>query len=1228
MDIKKVSILTMSLLCTSMVHQRLITVSAQEESPIKTISPEEVNEVNDYKEDETTANVKVEKAGIESADSVINREEDAGNFSEVEGETAINEMLESSAEEIGDDQAEKKSVDADKVNPESRVMTSEEAGISNETQGGSPTEEVEENEKSITIADVEEAISQAVFAKVNELRVKNGLNPLQEDSRLKEAAKKLVKEKPIGQDFIAEHGDTHALDTETANQAGYNSDFVPANHLYTEVRSEEIEKLGLEGMAARFVNKWFLDQSNPDLAHRRQMLIKEWDHTGVGVLLNPKTLIGEFKQSYIKSKFGDTITSETKLNLYDGFEIHVSQLFGNLKKQGQYTETEKPLSLADYSEYISGQIGQEEFNPQNGSYVTLSQRQAQAEIRRQEKINQDKQVSDNQTDPFVLVSDYTEEELLSHLNAIRSEVSEDLSGSELEERVISRLSDQFDQTNFADRKIMEIYHNDTKLGNWKLIQEGTQLSLSPYQADSHALTILDKEFSANKANIFQTEEEAVAFAKKKIKGHEENYYFTIVKMRDGNYSAWFPEKSILTNKEKFVIEHTYLFEEDMDNLIFDLKTIFKDINVEKISFVNEFATEILGKKIYSYRLLINDSTPMKESNETSLNIPERYFGKGLLLEHNGKAKIQDDLREISDYLNVPYAEVKDLPYDRKYLGGIISPVEPFYEGMTYFGFLTESYYIFKNYDVYYSDTEVMKDPPANIPDNLAVKNGYINGSGYHYYFTYPKWIEEKIYYSEEEIKEAIKRLPRGYSYSIHEVHPEDSMNKDEIEGYEIDVWGVQDINIPTIIERPDKVNAYGFNSLDEIKKDVLKYIVSDRRQTYRYDIFKLGNVYTVSYHNKLRDVKENENYFTSFDQAKTSAEKHIKNNPEKFYDIFKVDETYVVRYGENRLDTRWTPDSIHFTSIEEAEKFAAYVSMQVRSYDYDINPDRNGFYKLKTNSILFFDDQDGLYLIPEYIASGNSGILGDNYLTSSHNLTDIYHQFRVNIEVPTIDEPADGLGQLNSDDHFTPIQKPSQAGNKVKLPLTPKAPSSNSDINQGVSEGISPQWQDIVPTVYAEDYSTVNSTDTLQNVLQRIWLVLQGQAKKEVKEGRITDLFEVLENLAETIYQQFDLLFRIEFIFEDEAEKELKELAQVEVILFDGQEVDKLYRFDEDKQEVKETLDFKVEERPLNTLSEEQQLALTGYVTGNSVRILTFEIKEEGSFAVEFKDLNQDEDNE
>ena len=1140
-------LMALSILLTSGIHQRLSQVQAQEiASPIATsqnLSSSVTNESLTSPSSDaintdvlTQADLQNQTTTSETAPSSSTDAVEQALPSETITETNLPSQPElGSVQTSATNQATNSATQSSSIVPPTTSATTQQAPSTQPLQ----------------LKDVEAEIANAIIQRVNDLRVLNGLNKLEKNQSLEEAANTLVNQHPISEDFIAKNGGVHNLDTTTAKEAGFQSDYVPANHLYTEYTLENLQNLDLKTLASDFVNKWYLDLADTQKLHRQQMLTKDWTQTGVGVDILPKVMVGDYSNEYLKSKFGDTVATKTIVELLDGFQIHVTQYFGNQDKSATNSTVglNQSVSLENYESFIKNQVGKEELNPNTGIKVLLDSQTANQEIALQSKINQTHgtELQDLINKPLEIAGPFSEETLMAHLKLTREPLNEGSLTEQLKSQILEKL--QQDQSG-TDIKVVELTKNQSTLSQWKLVNQNGQKDLIPLSTNQSQTRPADKQFSMTPSNIFNSRDEAIQYGQQML-ADKPNYYFSLAKMADGKYSVWFTEKMVLRQDTKYILEHEALYKRYAEDLIQDLAKMYVDFTAEVYvrpdqRSAQDYDRDGIVDTLYGIR--INPSTP---TQDLGLSLPETDAWMSLY-KPLGKGE-QDMVFEEADGLVSTHTLSVSLPWDAKYV--------PLYYSE---GSMASNYYSNGIIEQHFINQDILNNPYYKSYE-LAKQAANSSGLTSNY---------------------KIIRMPLGYTYI--------NTNK-------------QNTNIP------ERTNVYLATNPNTLANSIDNYA---NYYKLRYDIFELGGLYMATLYPESMPNPANESYFDDKDKAIIAAQEYLSSHPDTYYDIFRVDDKYIVRYANNRLETRWVPDAMFFQNDSEADQFANFISKQVRTYDYEVVPDRYGFYKIKTNCIVYFDDQDGLLLIPQYLSSGNSGILGQDTGYGTQ-LADVYAKFRRqavgNTDPQPTPGPIDDLNLWNEDGAGS-----DNAWNY--LPNTPIVSAvENIQTNSPVVGASQAQAAILQNLGLSMTGLSSNQADQQDLMMRRIRLVMKESNLNQWINFLLTNLFAPDQTSHDHLKEAFDLLYQLEVLFKDSTQTEFAEPVPVEVVLFQGEEVDQVVEMNPSTNEELGTIGFQVEERPLNQVLEDfpqLEKELSGY---DKVQVLTFQLKQANNFAVKFK---------
>ena len=232
-------------------------------------------------------------------------------------------------------------------------------------------------------------------------------------------------------------------------------------------------------------------------------------------------------------------------------------------------------------------------------------------------------------------------------------------------------------------------------------------------------------------------------------------------------------------------------------------------------------------------------------------------------------------------------------------------------------------------------------------------------------------------------------------------------------------------------------------------------------------------------------------------------------------------------------------------------------------------------------------------IIDEPVHVGNS--LGDNFSASKHNLSEI--------------------------SQFSTENSASKPPTMISSPaLTIEIISVNE-----VSE-ISQEPNPLVTPVHAEDQgpSTKVSYRKIANqskmkTSSRVALKISDQSLEQMINILIEDLFDSQNPLDPEIQNHFDLFYHFDVMFKELSHDDLAEPMVVQVLLYDGEEVEDVVRYDIEEHEDIESIDFDVEEVSIEKLSED----FAGYdkakIKGDTARILVYKITQSGDYGICFK---------
>lgn len=1213
MNRKTRRLLALTIILSTGIHQRLAYVKAQEvENLIQT------SEVSSSIQSMKDSGSLIDATDLEKATDQI---ELLGEETEVESdvEQPLTEKLESTSSE--------------------KNQSDESNSIQDEPKTDTISKPKEVISTSIQMSDIQKGISEAIIQRVNDLRTLNNLKPLTSSVKLEEAANILVAKKPISKEFLEQNNwDAHNQDRDVAKAVKYKSAFVPANHLYTEFILKDLNDLDLKKFASNFVNKWYLDLADSSHRHRNQMLGEKWIETGVGVWIQPKVMVGDYRNEYIKSKFGDTLSSKTMVELLDGYDIFVTQYFGSgdLSEEKNTPEDMTPsnskktnkesVSLENYTEYVLSQIGLGEFNPQTKNYVELTEDMAYKEIKRQEKINNKYAIdySGYVDSEIKLDGKFSPENIIKELTYFRDIITTNILPENISEQIMNKISKD---DSGIEINVIEVLKEDRIFNNYKISKDSNNFSkLIPYSPVKMLSGEIDKDYSIIKENLFNDLQKAIDYGNEII-ANLKDYYFSIAQMKDGQYSVWFTKKMIMREDTKAIIDHTK--NDPFEDFLFDLQQIYIGIEkrlTEKSNDSQPVINEIPDNKQPASNLNTPVTTYANTQANDMITLPKAETARpfaSVVIDTRGsyvidlnssvfsdntpvlksihpiKILVDDTLelinldvekdtfvRELSDMLSGVTYEYIAVPWNSKYLKQFDKNNDGWVAFNRYVDFGNETI----NYSNTYQEAEKKGASIAKSGEKVLVSR---TAQGY-YFIVVPEEVYSSNFNTIDDLKIGYKTLGDTKQFNVNP--------SPELGGYTIEITRPRLSNEPLWAEE-DKQNVYIYNSLDELKTDLSLY-ASHFGQ--RYDIYELGGKYAVAFEALATQNPDNEKVFKSIEMAQNKAKEFLAKNPGYFYDIFQVDDVFVVRYGESRLETRWNPDAFYFRNKQDADHFAQFVASQVRSYEYSIVPDRNGYYKIDTEKIIFHDDQDGLVLLAAYLASGNSGILGQDSVHDSYQ--DIYEDLRrKNLVVinPSLDdfdiwyEPT----TLDFDWTYVPTvyaEDKSQTTDTLGQTLTPISAQNEITRNLGL-------------------LGTVAQTAPQDAMMKRIRLVLTDVNLSQWINYVLVNLFGEDQTGYEAFKEKYDLFYQLEVLFKDSTQETFAEPLKVELVLLPGEEVDTVIEHDITTLEEKGTIGFQVEERTLDQVLADfpdMHNALTGQ---EKVKVLTFELKQASNFAIKLK---------
>lgn len=1173
----------MSVLLSTSLHHHLSQVSAQEANAAngnliypETVSTEIVSNNTESNAEEIIPQSSETK--LISEETISHNETELSKLDQTESDGS--DLAES--EQTGPDEASEENLsnlDANNTEAISVTQSSEAGKTSNEDVS-----------QEINLEDVQRELANAVIFKVNQLRQLNGLDPLEVNPQLQVAADTLVEKQPISKEFIDTYGSSHRLDTQIAQESGYHSNFIPANHLFAEYSLEDLKASNLLQLASDFVNKWYLDLATPDLAHRKQMLTRQWVDTAVGVKIIPKIMLGEYKNEFVTSKFGDVVYEKNKFNLIHGFEIHLTQFFGNSVPQNSYTAVNDSLSLATYLDYIQAHIGEEELNPNTGSYEKLTNFKASNEINRQKRINQlnqDKYSAISDAD-FDLDGNYSEEELWQELLANQKIYDNQVVYQDLKDKIIDKILTHQKKDQL---QVLEVFMNDQSQGQWRVSRTNTGYDLMSLNADYLQPSIQDEQFSRQTANIFADRNAAISYGKYVILKHPD-YYFSLAEMNDGQFSVWFSKKMTLREDTWAAIENSYLTEEEARNLIYDLEQMYEGFVAEAVLRNKDELYDWLIERNILYTIKISPETPFIKIGD---NFKPNEYKSGLFWI--GKAG-GEEIREEIDLILRKDIEMVNIPWDSKYLhqNVFINGLIPFYK------YPGDQLYLLPSFK---TENEAREAGQKGLQAGQTL-HIYEDRHNQFVYYYLPDNFEQNHFTNMKDLMDYYQTLPDNLLYQI---------GIDESNNYKIYFSGIKTEEDQNLATR-SRTNVYVFEDLDQLHQDISRYI---DRKDQRYDIYKIGDLYAVTFQALEINASDGERAFNSLESAKEAAKKYVQAHPNFYYDIFKVDDVYVIKYGENRLETRWTPDGMFFNTQVDAQTMAKHVESLVKLYEYEIVPDHLGFYRIRTNKIVYFDDQDGLLLVPEYNSSGNSGLLGQDAPMTLETLTNIYKlkgldNLWYNENLPDRSQPDIDLPNENPwPDIDYPTDQPI-AQPDWNLPVQPENPNINKDL-------LTP------PTVYAEDQNTALRTGSNLQYFAQInqnglgqKLDFNQRIRLKVNDAFLQEIVNYLLQFMQDLSSPNLLFYQIDFIFTQPNQVDLSQPVTVEMVLLQGEEVEQVQQWDRNNQLVNDEIPFRIEERKVSDIEKDFPNWAEAVEGQETVKVLVFEITSAGNYSIQLSD--------
>ncbi|MGX7107741.1 CAP domain-containing protein [Hutsoniella sourekii] len=1102
-------------------------------------------------------------------------------------------------------------------------------GSDNSTVGVTSPSTSQEN-KSITLEELETELGVAVKDSVNELRRLNNLPSLEIDDSLQVAAKKLVNKEPTSPAFIKEYKNPHALDGKLAREENFkqldvnNQEILAsANHLKTSVKTIDLKNKSFRQLADDLVNRWFLDISDPMFSHRKQLLVKDWNLTGIGLKLTPTTLIGDYHNDGLKDDQGHTIRQIMDLDLYDGFDIHLTQYYGSDQK---ISSTEGPIygtTLASFRDFVKAQVGQSETNPVTNQEVEFKEEQAKIILDGLSEYLNDKNDNKFNSQPK---GQYSWQELARALRDYHFPDNNDY----LNESLKAEIHRLFVKENGEDHDFqpgsfneLTIKRNDQKALKFLVSYEQDKFNYIEIPLESTG--DINDQFARVRQNVFKDKDSAELYGRAivSIQGSDD-YYYDIFPTNHSNqtlYTVWFSKKRDLDETSKEYIERWLI-----NPFIYGVTS--EEDRQRFNQYRNHLLNKIRGLKYeedVNGHIRILEGTPLIKEN----------------LDYNWHSDSGRDKFISKD--GSSHAPYRDLAYTTPFLGEGPSYLIDVYKRENtpnLYGEknlaemelkrLLSDYSQLPDYAKYeqaenlFSDT-VLKN--IKTPDDyLALFTGRIERQAHmagnpYYAYVYPKyWDHFKESYSEdftrgkwatEEDKLLIADLPEGIDIKDHSYRDKEGTLRGQVFFDPNQVFFPKEFRFKQIKERLD---AEPGATAIQVTKDEVKY--KDNLS------LKLGNFYlTMKNDDKLSKKAAN---YSQLEDAIAAGEAYVEGNPGWYYDIIKFGDKYLLSYGENRLESRWNPDNFHFTSYQVANEFADYIKEQpnVAIYEYDIVPLKQGYsniaFQIQTKNIEYIDDSKRLLFVPEVLNSDNAGVGGQN-IESKGNLADIYKEFQKNGQTSVEAEEV-------KPEEAIPEEKPGETEKEVKPkeetnhtptwpnsktnwewePLTKTTSSKRRVIAQGSQdrEGLSTQQNHFASADQSVNYH-ISPTASSTKLPGQLYLELSDKVFSQLVTHLIQDYLQAQGDFSQDLAKRFAYLFEVQLVFKDVSQETLSEPARAELVLKEGEEVDQVVRYDVDQDEILETLDFQVEE--------------TRDEAGRLIKILSFEVTASGYYGVVLK---------
>ncbi|MGX7107252.1 CAP domain-containing protein [Hutsoniella sourekii] len=994
---------------------------------------------------------------------------------------------------------------------------------------------------SLRVADVEAELSSAIQHSVNELRAHNNQETLQIDSQLQEAADKLVKTDPIGSE--SDRKDPHANDDQYARQAGFQQsnirqEAVPvvANHAKVTYTFDQIRARNFKQLADDFVNKWFLDLSDSNKNHRKQLLVPDWNLTGIGVSITPRIIVEEVKSEHMLDKYRLLVNQELQAKLIDGFDISVTQYFGSSRPIQSTHGLEEGVSLNSYDAYVLSQVGVKEWNPSESKFTEVSAEEANHILIEQRERNIGAVINY----PAYQESNPEAKDFFESLRANQNNI--------LSNDVLSQLDKELEQIidwrhhyQPGSQNLLSILYSEDVIGQRKVVYKDGKLEY--HVIDRDLQREIDNRYSRISSNLFNTKEDAEAYGKTVVEelGEEDYYYDLRPYYEDGNvdhYSVWFKRKRPLDLTSKIGFTKGELGTDDLKkfrSLKYTIDSNSKIVISEETPVIYE-----------DYPLLKLDRVGTRTGVKGFISA---YYWLRIL--HGASSESIHASESVSAYQRNPNIKFYASQQEAKQVADLM---------LSNYEYLPE----------YAKDASELFSPEQlksvkSKDDYLDLFTSYIDP--YNFIVIYPKYWDELRDLKFKSIKSA-----------------HDFIKNNIIEGLDIYLWRNTDEEYGFILENEQILftKEARMEAMDLIKPSVRSIIVSKNPPRYGVPhVFKIGEFYFIQERDEFNDIIQSRVAYGSFEEAMEAGQAYVASRPEYVYDIFQVDDSYVVTYGKNLVESRWNPDRLSFNDRVTAQEMAEYIRSLpvVKKFDYQIVPNGGygGNFKIRTDSIEFTDDYNGYLLVPAYLFSGNAGVDGEHF-TGENQIVDFFSHLRRENQ-PTPSQPGVVL---------VPSESPRIVPDDENRTIVAVESTHNVGLNPRPMIGAT------TPDSQAQGDSSIYQLGSLQVKLTPLGL-------SEVVQVLLEDYREVQDKFKDT----FAYLYNIQFVFGDVSQESLSEPAQAEIVLADGQEVDQVLRYDVVEEQILEELDFEV----IDDFDSQ----------GRLVRKLVFEVSVSGYYGVVLK---------